>query len=418
MTRDDRRRSRVARWAGLVGLAVRRSVGRPGRGPRTGVAVAVVATTMALMLVVTGVSLGLASRSTVSGESADLWLAPESGSTLSAAVSVEGPHLGSAHAKRAAIARYAGVEYATPVLLRVLRMRVPGEPGAEYVLAVGVVPPPEPITVAGLSTAELSAGDPHYADGSYDGPFTGDAVLSSAAADLLGASAGESVLVANPGSDRQRRFDVAAVGDPGRGAVGGQLPVVVVRLSELQSVTGAADGDRADQVLVGTNAPGVRSRLARDYPNATVAARDEVAAARLGERDLPLAASVAAFLVGLAVNALFVTTVVGLLVESDRRTLATLAALGFPERARLALVLFTASVVTFAGAALSLPLAFLGIQAVNLAAGAYVPGAAVAAFHPVLVPYAFAVAVVTVALAAPYPLAIARRTSVLGELAG
>lgn len=404
------------RWLGIGRLAVRRTYERAtGVGSRrlwlsvTGVAIAV-----GLVLVVTGVGLGLASQSTVRGEGVDYWLVPESGGGTTAVVSTGGPQFGQVHAASARIDSYDRVDYATPVLLQVVRVRAEnGE--SEYVLAAGVVPSERTGTVAGVSTADLSPGDPYFTNGSYDGRWTGDVVLSPGAAQLLNASAGTGLSVVGADS-ATRSLAVIDVGKSGAATGAGQLPVAVFRLSELQALTGADTGDRADQILVGTDSAAVEDELAGVYPGATVVARSGLNAGQVADSDLPLAVSVTAFVVALIVGTLSVATTMGLELVADRRNLAVLAAIGYPRRDRSLLVVVQTLTVTLVGGALGCVLGTLGIAATNALVAEFVVAERLARLHPVLYLYGLAVAVGIGLLAAPYLLVVLRRTTALSEL--
>lgn len=203
---EDRDRShRIRRWIGLFRLSVGRQVEQLRRLPRqTAVTVALVALTIALLVIVTGIAAGLA-VDTTADEEADIRVVPEGGGTISSVVDVESARLGTAHERTAAIERRDGVAYATPVLTEVVRVTTAGSNESETVLAMGVIPPDEPATVEGVSTASLEPGDPYYANGSYDGPRTGELVLTDAAADTVNTSAGDDLAVQNPTVDSMLR---------------------------------------------------------------------------------------------------------------------------------------------------------------------------------------------------------------------
>ncbi|MFC7079033.1 hypothetical protein [Halorussus caseinilyticus] len=70
---------RLARWSGLVGVALRRTATKATKtAPRqTAVSVLGVAIAVALMLVVTATGLGLVQGTTVRGDAVDYWVVPE-----------------------------------------------------------------------------------------------------------------------------------------------------------------------------------------------------------------------------------------------------------------------------------------------------------------------------------------------------
>jgi len=411
-------RSVIARWRGLIGVVGRRVFVRAVRTApqRTGLAVAAVATAIALMLLVTGVSLGLATQSTVYGDSTDYWIVPDSGTTLTTVLTVDDPQLANVHTTSARIDQFDGADASTPVLIELVRMRAPQSDGPEYVLAIGVVPDGGSTSISGVSTPALESGDPYYAGGSYDGEFTGEVVLSPAAADILNASSDDSLTVESQATGERVTFAVAAVSESRIRTVGGQVPVALVHLSELQSLTGANEDDLADQILVSTDSPGVKPALERVYPEAAVVERTGLAAQRLGDENLLLAMSVTALVVALAVGVLFVMTTTALEIEADRQQLAVFAVLGFSTRARSIVVVVTTLLIALSGAAVGVLVAAVGSWGINVALTALFASIPIVVFHPLFIVYALCVALVIGMLAVPYPLLLARRTDVLGEL--
>ncbi|MBX0293914.1 ABC transporter permease [Haloarcula nitratireducens] len=402
-------RERGRRRLALVGLGVRRVVGRAtGVSPRR-VALSVLAVAVAIGFVVTvsGIALGLASQSTVQSDAVDYWIVPEDGGTTTA-VAVDGPKLGAVHETAASLSTDDRIDHATPVQMSLLPVQTPATEGEEYVLAVGVVPDENAARIAGLSTRPLQPADPHYADGQYDGPWTGEAVVSDAAAELLGVAEGDSI---HPQTDEQSRsFTVTHVDGAGLSTGGGSVPVMLVHLSELQSLTGAEASDQANQILVRTDAPGVESRLARTYPRTTVVSKGDLSARRLGTSNLALAVGVAAFLVVFVIGVLFVATMMGLEITADRRQLAVLDAIGFSPWSRAQVILAETLSITVCGGCCGVLLGSGGIAVTNLLAEQYLPVPAVARFHPALIAYGIGIAILIGLFAAPYPVFLSHRT--------
>jgi len=400
----------------LVALALRRTWGglRGPRARRLALAVGGVAVAVALVTTATGVAVGLAAGSVVQADDVDYWVVPEGGDLTTVAVATEGPRLGEAHGLTARLDDDPRVDYATPVLLQV----APVETGDDrtYVLFVGVVVPDDATPrVAGLPTAPLAPGDPHYADGAYDGPWTGELVASPAAAELLGVGPGDPVRPAGAPPDRQ--FRVTAVAGEGPATAVGSTPVALVHLSELQSATGATAGDTADQLLVATNDPGVRADLAGLYPRTEVVTRQGLSGAEASTTSLPVAMGLAAFVVAVAVGALFTATTMGLEVTRGRRALATLSALGFRERSLVLVVATETLALCLLGGVAGVALGLVGIAATNaLATALGLP--AVATARPALVPLGVGTAALIGLVAVPYPAWLSRRRSTSEVLGG
>ncbi|QCW02917.1 ABC transporter permease [Natrinema pallidum] len=414
---EPRRRTR---WRGVIGLTLSRWWRRATRTTRGRIAstVAAVALTIAFLVVVTGIALALADGGMATADDADVRITPEESGTLSSVDGVEGPRLGATNERAAAIRSRDGVEHASPVLVETARLEsTDGDP--RTVRLIGFVPDGESRTVAGLPTTALEPGDPHYANGSYDGPRNRELVLSPTAAERLDATAGDELSVSMGGAERAggatASVTVTAVADGGAGGSG--APIALVHLSELQSFSGAETGELADRLLLWGEADAARSAATDAYPAAAVEVAGGTDPSTLFEDGLAFATSVIALLVGVTVCASFVATTMGMTVDEDRRTLAVLESVGFLTRSRLAVVAVSMGITTVVGSIVGIGLGAAGIVAVNAVAGATVAPGTVAHFHPVFVPYAIGVALVAGLVAVPYPLAVAARTAVLEEVA-
>ena len=369
-----------------------------------------VALAVALMVSVTGVAVGLAAGSTVQSEGVDYWIVPEGGSASSIAVSVEGPRLGAVHSTTETITADDRVTFATPVQLQI--MRVQNGNTSEYVLLAGIIAPDSSEEVLGLPTDALTVGDPHYADGAYDGPWTGEAVLSQAAADLLKAEAGTSLRLAE--TNRSVSVTTVADGDVSTGV--GPVPVALVHLSELQTITGTAPGDQADQILVSTNDPGVESLLANVYPETEVLTKSGVGGTDISSSSLPLAVAVAALLASIGIGVLFVATLMGLDIIDNRATIAAQGAMGFSQRSQTLIIAAQVLTIASLGGAVGTLLGLGGIAAINAGSANLLGVNGVAQFHPLLLAYGPVVAILIGLLATPYPAWVARRTNILEVL--
>ncbi|MFD1570481.1 FtsX-like permease family protein [Halorubrum laminariae] len=364
------------------------------------------------MVSVTGVAVNLASGATVQGDDVDYWIVPEGGSVSSVAVSVEGPQLGAVHETTARIAADDRVSYATPVELQILQVST--AESSEYVLAAGVIPPDGEREILGLPTQQLTPGDPHYANGSYDGPWTGEAVVSSAAAELLGSEEGATLTPTRASEGQTFQATTVAEGDLSGGV--GPIPVILVHTSELQTLTNTAAQDQADQILVSTDDPAVESMLASIYPETQVLLRAGLGGSDLSTSSLPLAVAVAALLATVAIGTLFVATLMGLESIAARETIAVRAALGFSTRSQMLIVLAQTLTIAGLGGGVGTVLGLGGIYLLNSGATVVTSVGQIAAFHPGLLAYGPGVALLIGVLATPYPAWLAARTDHLEVL--
>lgn len=400
------------RLRSIVGLAVVRVGGRLRiAAPRVVLSLAGVAIAVGLMIAVTGVSLGLASQSVVQSEGVDYWIVPEQAGVESIAVSTGGPRLGDVHATSRQIRADSRVSYATPVLLELVPVRDATSGDRTYLLAAGIIPEPGQ-RVLGLSTDELTPGDPHYQNGSYNGPRTDEAVLNTAAADVTNTSTGDRLAL----STANRSLQILDVTAGNTETVAGNVPVMLVHLSELQTLTGGDSGDTADQLLVSTNEPTVRETLTDRYPRTTIVTRNGLSAQQVSSSNLPLAVAIAALVSAIVVGVLFVTTLMGLEVSADRSQLGALTAIGFSRRSLSLLVAAETVTLSLVGGVVGILVGFAGVLAANLLGERLFGVGNVAVFEPRLGALAIVVAVLIGLIGALYPVWLTRRTNVVAVL--
>ncbi|WP_277543745.1 FtsX-like permease family protein [Haloarcula laminariae] len=365
------------------------------------------------MVAVSGVSLGLASESVIESEGVDYWIVPEQSNVESIAVSTGSLQLGDVHTTSAEITRDDRVDYATPVLLELVPVQDRETGDRKYVLAAGIVPQPG-VEILGLSGSALASGDPYYNNGSYNGTWTGEVAMNDAAASVTNSSTGDSLSLAR--STDNRTLSVTNVSAGSGGTAGGAVPVMLVHLSELQSVTGATEGDSADQLLVSTNDRSVRSSLEGRYPGTTVVTKSGLSAQQVSSSNLPLAVAVSAFISAVVVGVLFVTTLMGLEVSADREQLGALAAIGMSGRSRSLLVATETVTITLIGGVIGIGVGLVGIAGVNRLGLAVFGVETVAVFQPMLAGYALVVTLLIGLIGAAYPVLLSRRTDVLEVL--
>lgn len=406
----------LQRLCALIRLAAMRIKGRVTSGNSRQLLSSIFGVAIAVMLMTTvgGVAIGLASQSAIQGDDVDYWIVPEANTASSIAVSVDGPQLGGTHNAAARLSSDSRIDYATPVLLRVVKMSVSGSNTSEYVIAAGVIPAEESREILGVPTGSLTPGDPHYENGSYNGAWTGEIAASDAAASLLNASAGDEVTT--PRQQPNQRLRIVNVSSGGYTTGGGPLPVVLLHQSELQSMTGATNGDPADQILVSTNDPSVQTYIENVYPGTNVVQKSGVSGEELSTSSLPVAIGLTAVLAAVVIGTLFVATMMGLELHADRKQLAVLAAMGYRERSRAFLVIAETFLLTFTGAALGVVLGLGGIELANNLAEQYLGVGSIAVFDPLLIGAAGVVAVLIAAFASIYPVWLTRHSEILEVL--
>lgn len=404
-------------------LAVLRVRGRL-MGPDSGrlrLCVVGVALAVALMIVLTGVSIGLASQSTVQSDEVDFWIMPEGADEGSAVLPGEGTSLGSVHEVTADLSADDRVDYVTPVLIEPVGLVHEETDQRGYILVMGVIPTTDR-TVNGIPLDGLDQSYGYYNDGGYDGTWSGGVVATDATIDVLeldtdrdgsGDVIGERLTAHGDGGTYN--LTIVAGTDAGITSGVGEVPTVVLPLAEAQRLTGHVENDQADQILVSTNDRAVRSDLEGVYPGTSVVSRAGLTGAELTASSLPLAMAVSSFLVSVVVGVLFVATMMGLELTANRRMLATLDAIGFSSRSRSFLIFAETITIAAIGGVFGTVLGVGGIVALNRLVVDRL-GVSVAQFEPALVGYGVAVAIVIGILAAPYPVWLARRQDTLEVL--
>jgi len=397
-------RNRFARWGGILSIGWRRIHHRLGRsGSRqTLITVLGIALPVALLLLIVSISFGLAADPG-GGSGVDYWIVPEGAS--SAVTNVDSPQLGNTHQAATSISQRDDVAHASPMLIDFVAAENPnGE--SIYLLAVGIIPSSADDQIAPIASRELQSGDPYYADGNYNGTWTGEVILSESAATELDTTTGETLRTRGTNRD----FTVSAVKAPQRAGLT-QFPIAVMHLSELQTLTGAAEQDNADQIVV--VAPGgtaqTEQELANIYPNTRVETRGGMLSERGTDSRLPSAMAFAALLIVLTTGTLLVSTAFGFELAANAESRQILSAIGVSGRSRAAIIGTELGVVSLYGGGLGIVLwSVIGVV-INWVATDHF-GAPVASLEPRLSLYGMGVAILIGLLSLPYLLAVSWRS--------
>ncbi|MCI4321785.1 MAG: ABC transporter permease [Thermoplasmata archaeon] len=294
---------------------------------------------------------------------------------------------------------------------------------------------------AGLETPSVamgpgfsSSGDPHYANGTYAGPFTHEVVLDGGLAGVLNATVGSVVYSSvQPLASPAGALAWFANATPFR-VVGISGPFFLIPsallgffyLSEAQSVDGATavHNDEASVVLVHLHDPSNpaadQSSLKAAFPSLTVFTLGNILGAVQSVVDLYRTFGTLIGLVAIVVAALFTTTVLTMSVDDRSRELATLRAIGFPRATIGRYVLEEAAVLAGLGLVVGLVGGYVGTYLLNrflvgLLAG-LPAGFSFVAFDGAVVASAVVEVAVIGLLAAILPAAQAMRLPIAEEL--
>jgi len=406
--------SRIRRTVAVSGLGVRRVIGRlRGAAPgRMSICIAGVAVAVALLVVVTGLSLGLAGSTTVESDDIDYWIVPDESGSGSVPLDAEGARLSEVHRVSADLNADDRIEYASPVVLQPVGLENPTTGDREYVIAVGVIPTDDTRRVADFEISQLDSAYTHHAGGSYDGEWTGEFVASPTVAERLSLEVGDAATVQND----DRTLTLSSVNDQEMAAGFGEVPAIAMPLAELQSLTGLDAADEADQILVSTTDPSVESDLQVIYPQTDVVSRSGFAGVDATPTNLPLAMAIAATVVAGGIGIAFVATMMGLELTAGRRELAVLTAVGFSRRSQALVVASETITVATLGGISGVILGTVGIFAVNAGIASAIGIPSLAVITPAVIAYGLAAAIAVGIAAAPYPLYLTFRTQPLEEL--
>ena len=286
-----------------------------------------------------------------------------------------------AHELSRRLAAREGIESASPTLEAGVVARE--REGAEsfLVLAQGVVPADHAGSLTEAQKAKFDgwfthADDRRYANGTYEGPASGEVLVNRALAGRLGLAHGATLLLAASPTEPARPFKVVGVFETphtGTGLLGG-VYLALLPLAELQETTGARERDAATRIALrldaATRADADATRRLLDALEAEHAGfqvltrEDELAQAR--ERAAVSAGFYTAVAyVSLVVSALFVASVMIMDVQERKRDLGVLRAIGWSRRSVFQAVALDALLLVGAGTVLGVLLGWGASEALG-----------------------------------------------------
>ena len=362
-------------------------------------AIAAVATAVALPVVLVSVGGGVASHELANLENVGYQIV----------VSAAGVHgISDAHNYTRAILAIGGVTAASPILSESIDAFAPNG-AVSPVLAEGIIPEEfEPTlgpTEASLFPSTLDLGDPtdsvHFANGSYSGPASLDVLVSSPYAEKFGVSEGSHIVLSPVANESLgTRYTVTGTfGVPPTilGPTGAFA--VLLPLSDLQVMTGFAGRpavvpDAADTIQVSVagsvaTSPSalakVRSEVQALFPYFGVSSLSQEAQQLESASGVLTGFYLALSSVGITVGLLFLALVLLRRVEADRRSIGIRRALGIPGRSIAIEILRDGALLAVLGAVAGVLGGYLIVEALAVWATSAVQEAAqLAVFDPVL----------------------------------
>jgi len=329
-----------------------------------GVAVAVLA---AVVLVSLGYSVHTVGEAGVNRIGADLWATAGPTTFAPGAAGGIDNRLTGAHTVASEVDSQEDVADARAIAFQTVYVGT--EPG-EYETIIGAGTTGDGAAFETTAGESFSSGDTHFANGSYDGPMSGEALVDRQAAEKLGVGVGDTIHVGGTvvAAD-EHTFEVVGISNDVRRYMG--APTVMLHLSELQTVTGTTRNDPASTVVIRTTDEGdtetVREEVDATYPDLTVRTNREQLKAVLSQRSLVLAAGVSLIVLAVVTGLALVANVFGLLVYQQRRQLAALKASGVRSGTLVKTVFAEGLAVGALGALLGLSAVTPAVTGLNVA---------------------------------------------------
>ncbi|WP_135855032.1 ABC transporter permease [Halorussus salinus] len=177
----------------------------------------------------------------------------------------------------------------------------------------------------------LTGNDRHYASGNYDGPMTREVLIGPRTARLLNVSVGDTIhLGGTVVSARQNEFTVIGISPTFSRFLG--TPSVILRLSELQELTGTTQTDPATMITIdlesGVDTAAVEQELQQEYPQYDVRTNQEQLQSILADKAVVLASGLVLVILAVLAGVALTANLLALLVYQQRQQLAAAKALG------------------------------------------------------------------------------------------
>lgn len=324
--------SRRRAYAGLVWIAVRQL-----RSDRMRTVLAVIGVALAVLSVtlLTGVGAGVVSTGNEKFDSSgrDLWV---SGGPIEVAPGSVGGFqnpIPNAHPLAQNISKHEDVRTAVPMAFQVVYVSTDGE---EFTTTLGSGVPGIGGDTVNIQQGEGFTGpDTHYADGTYTGNMTHQAVISPEMADEYNLSVGDTVYLGGTVANaRQNEFEVVGISPTFENFLG--TATVTTRLSELQTLTGNAYDDSATLITIQTtqdaDREAVQDELAAQYPDYTFRTNQEQLVSLLERQAVVLAAGTSLVVLGVVAGGILSLNLLLSLIYVQRKPFSLLRAVGATRR--------------------------------------------------------------------------------------
>jgi putative ABC transport system permease protein len=245
--------------------------------------------------------------------------------------------------------------------------------------------------------------DQHYANGTYNGTMTHQVVIDPRLADRYGVGVNDTLYIGGTlASARQHEFRI--VGTSGAYAQFLGSPVVVLHLSELQTITGTTGSDRATMIPVrladGAQPTRVAADIERAHPAYEVRTNREQLRQTVRRQAVVLAAGASLILLAVLAGAALTVNLLLSVVAQQRRTFAALKALGLSTGTLAGIITVQALMLGVVGGMVGLLVAVPAVQGLNAVVSRVVGFEGVVSVVPWVFAAGFGLAVVMAIVAA------------------
>lgn len=255
-----------------------------------------------------------------------------------------------AHPLAEEIAAHDDVTSAVPMAFQVVYVSTDGE---TFETTVGSGVPGAGGSSVSIQTGQgLTGPNTHYANGTYEGSMTHQAIVSPATAERFDLSVGDTIYVGGTIANARRNgFEVVGISPTFENFLG--TGTVTLRLSELQTLTANAYDDRATLITIQTapdaNPQAVRDELAAEHPAYTFRTNQEQFVSLLERQAVVLAAGASLVGLGVIAGGILSLNILLSMIYIQRRSLAILRAVGVTRRSVIGIALVESAVIAVVG---------------------------------------------------------------------
>lgn len=265
-----------------------------------------------------------------------------------------------------------GVRHAFPLAFDTVYVSTNRSAEFHTFVATGV---PQGGPVVQMTEGKGIQGDPHYANGTYEGEMTREVVIDKETAETLNVSIGETVNIGGSlAAARENQFTIVGISPTFERMLG--TPTVTMPLSELHQVTGTTQTEPATFITItvedGASVSTVQQDLEQSYPEYEIRTNQEQLSAVLQEQVLLLAAAGALVLLAIGSGIALTISLLSLVIHQQRQTFAALTAQGISRSLLVSTVIGQGLIIGFVGGGIGILLTLPAVSVFNRLAEAVV----------------------------------------------